>query len=186
MIFNAGMGYFNRAAFVTGPGTVVGSGTSVPSLEDIHRHWEGINDISGAEEFPNATAAFGPMLDAFNPNKKETQAAHESKGLLTVAGIFEGIPKAFQADKAAGVDVVFQFDISGPGGGSWHVIVKNGTCEVAAGAHGSPTTTIKMADDDFVNLITGKLNAMSAFTGGKLRIEGDLMKSQLIEKLFKF
>jgi putative sterol carrier protein len=43
-----------------------------------------------------------------------------------------------------------------------------------------------MADEDFVNLITGKLNAMSAFTGGKLRIEGDLMKSQLIEKLFKF
>ncbi len=35
-------------------------------------------------------------------------------------------------------------------------------------------------------LIQGELNAMSAFTGGKLKIEGDLMKSQLIEKLFKF
>jgi putative sterol carrier protein len=57
---------------------------------------------------------------------------------------------------------------------------------VAEGSYTGPTTTIKMADDDFVNLITGKLNAMSAFTGGKLRIEGDLMKSQLIEKLFKF
>ena len=43
-----------------------------------------------------------------------------------------------------------------------------------------------MADDDFVKLITGELNAMSAFTSGKLRVEGDLMKSQLIEKLFKF
>jgi len=27
---------------------------------------------------------------------------------------------------------------------------------------------------------------MSAFTAGKLKVEGDLMKSQLIEKLFKF
>ncbi len=27
---------------------------------------------------------------------------------------------------------------------------------------------------------------MSAFTTGKLKVEGDLMKSQLIEKLFKF
>jgi len=27
---------------------------------------------------------------------------------------------------------------------------------------------------------------MSAFTSGKLKVEGDLMKSQLIEKLFKF
>jgi len=35
-------------------------------------------------------------------------------------------------------------------------------------------------------MITGKLNAMSAFTSGKLKIEGDLMKSQLIEKIFKF
>ncbi|MDQ1336163.1 MAG: Short-chain dehydrogenase, partial [Thermodesulfobacteriota bacterium] len=185
MIFNAGMGYFNRSAIMTGGGTVVGDGKAVPRLEEIHRHWDQINDLKGAEEFPNATAAFGPLLDAFSPQKKETGASGEPKG-LTVAGIFEGIPKAFQVDKAAGVDVVFQFDISGDKGGVWHVIIKSGTCEVAEGAHGSPTTTIKMADDDFVNLITGKLNAMSAFTGGKLRIEGDLMKSQLIEKLFKF
>jgi putative sterol carrier protein len=124
------------------------------------------------------------MLDAFSPKKQEAAADTQGKG-LTLAGIFEGIPKAFQADKAAGLNVVFQFDISGDMGGTWHVIIKDGTCQVAEGAHASPTTTIKMADEDFVNLITGKLNAMSAFTGGKLRIEGDLMKSQLIEKLRK-
>ncbi|MBW1780202.1 MAG: SCP2 sterol-binding domain-containing protein, partial [Deltaproteobacteria bacterium] len=184
MIFNAGMGYFNRAAIVTAAGTVIGDGKSVPTLEDIHRHWDEINDPAGAEEFPNATAAFGPMLDAFSP-KKKAAAEPADKG-LTVADIFEGIPGAFQADKAAGVDVVFQFDISGGGGGSWYVTVKDGTCEVFEGSHGSPTTTIKMGDNDFVKLITGELNAMSAFTGGKLKIEGDLMKSQLIEKLFKF
>jgi putative sterol carrier protein len=84
------------------------------------------------------------------------------------------------------VEVVFQFDISGGDGGSWYVTVKDRTCEVAEGSTGSPTTTIKMADDDFVKLITGELNAMSAFTSGKLKVEGDLMKSQLIEKIFKF
>jgi hypothetical protein len=41
-------------------------------------------------------------------------------------------------------------------------------------------------DEDFVRLIQGQLNAMSAYTSGKLKVEGDLMKSQLIEKLFKF
>jgi len=184
-IYNAGMGYYNRVAMVTGPGTVVGKEGDIPSPEAVSAQMDAIRSLKGAEEFPNATAAFGPLLDAFSPKKKTSESPSEPKG-LTVAGIFEGIPKAFQADKGAGVDVVFQFDISGPGGGSWHVIVKNETCEVSEGAHGSPTTTIKMADEDFVNLITGKLNAMSAFTGGKLRIEGDLMKSQLIEKLFKF
>ena len=35
-------------------------------------------------------------------------------------------------------------------------------------------------------MISGQLNAMAAFTGGKMAIDGDVMKSQLIEKLFKF
>ena len=52
--------------------------------------------------------------------------------------------------------------------------------------HESPTTTIKMADEDFLALMEGNLKAMQAFTTGKLKIEGDIMKSQLIEKLFKF
>jgi len=33
-------------------------------------------------------------------------------------------------------------------------------------------------------MMTGKLPAMQAYTSGKLIIEGDVMKSQLIEKLF--
>ena len=37
-----------------------------------------------------------------------------------------------------------------------------------------------------VAMMTGKLPAMQAYTSGRLKIEGDLMKSQLIEKLFKF
>ncbi|MBW2616768.1 MAG: SDR family NAD(P)-dependent oxidoreductase, partial [Deltaproteobacteria bacterium] len=182
-IYNAGMGYFNRVAIVTGPGTVIGKETEVPSLEAVAAGMEKIRSIKGAEEFPNANASFGPLLDAFSPKKKEV--ASEESGGLTVAGVFENIPGAFQPDKAAGVDVVFQFDISGPGGGSWYITVKDGSCEVSEGSQGSPTTTIKMGDDDFVKMMSGELNAMSAFTSGKLKIEGDLMKSQLIEKLFK-
>jgi putative sterol carrier protein len=43
-----------------------------------------------------------------------------------------------------------------------------------------------MGDADFLDLMNGKLPAMQAYTSGKLKIEGDLMKSQLIEKLFRF
>jgi NAD(P)-dependent dehydrogenase (short-subunit alcohol dehydrogenase family)/acyl dehydratase/putative sterol carrier protein len=183
MIFNAGMGYFNRAAIVTGPGVALGHGSQPPTPEEIHKQWDAINDLSGAEEFSNATAAFAPLLGAFSP---KNAAPADTGGTLTVEGIFSRFPVAFQADRASGVDVVFQFEISGSTGGSWHVTVKDGACRVSEGTHSSPTTTIKMADADFVKLIKGELNAMAAFTGGKLRIEGDLMKSQLIEKLFKF
>lgn len=183
-VYNAGMGYFNRAAVVTGPGIVVGDGKEIPTPEAVATSMDKIKSLDGAEEFPNATAAFGPMLDAFSPKKKE--AAPAGSGGPTVSDIFAGLTDAFQADQATDVDVVFQFDISGEAGGSWQVVVKDGACEVAEGSHGSPTTTIKMGDEDFVKMITGELNAMAAYTGGKLKIEGDLMKSQLIEKLFKF
>jgi NAD(P)-dependent dehydrogenase (short-subunit alcohol dehydrogenase family)/acyl dehydratase/putative sterol carrier protein len=183
-VYNAGMGYHNRAAMVTGPGAVLGDGGEIPSPEAVASSMDKIKSLENAEEFPNATAAFAPMLDAFSPEKKESGA--KPGGELTVKGIFDRISDAFQPDKAAGVDVVFQFDISGPEGGSWNVTVKDKTCAVSEGVHGSPTTTIKMGDNDFVMLIKGELNAMKAFTSGKLRIEGDMMKSQLIEKLFTF
>jgi putative sterol carrier protein len=182
IIFNAGMGFFSRAVVVSGPGAVVGDGKAAPTPEEIHRNWEGINEISGAKEFYSATVALGPMMDPFSP--KEAPAGAEE--MLTVKAVFDRMPEAFQADKAVGVDVVFQYKISGAGGGDWYATVRDNTCEVKEGAHDSPTTTILMSEEDFLSLIKGKLNAMQAFTSGKLKIEGDLMKSQLIEKLFKF
>ena len=183
MIFNAGMGFFNRAAIVTGPGMLVGDGKTVPTLEEIHKNWEPINSLSNAKEYVNAVAAYGPILDAMSGKKTEVEP---EGGGLTVKRIFEKIPEVFRAEKAAGLDGVFQFVISGGGGGPWHVAVKDKTCEVKEGPHEKPTTTVKMGDEDFVRLIQGQLNAMSAYTSGQLKVEGDLMKSQLIEKLFKF
>ena len=184
MIFNAGMGFFNRAAMETGPGVLVGAGKAVPALDDIHKNWEAINSLAGAKEYVNAVAAYGPMLDVISGKKAE--AAPEPGGGLTGKKIFERSREVFRAEKAAGLDVVFQFVIGGGGGGTWHVKVKDKQCEVKEGAHEKPTTTIKMGDEDFVKMIQGQLNAMSAYTSGKLKVEGDLMKSQLIEKLFKF
>jgi len=183
MTFNAGMGLFNRAAVVTGPGAVVGDGKTPPSPEDIHRQWAAINDLGGAKESYNLTAALSDMLAAFEPKEKPTGDAGAG---LTVKAVFDRITEAFQPEKAAGVDVVFQYQIAGPGGGDWYVIVKDSKCQVAPGTHEKPTTTIIMSDENFLALMTKKLNAMQAYASGKLKIQGDLMKSQLIEKLFKF
>ena len=190
MIFNAGAGHFSRVAVCSGPGTSVGDGTNPPTPEQIHASWGAINQLEGAREFHNATVALTPMLegggggnDAGTGGRGDTE---RGGGGLTVADVFARMPAAFRADKAAGVDVVFQYRISGPGGGEWHTVVKDGTCDVKEGVHGKPTTTISMSSEDFLSMIGGRLNAMAAFTSGKLKIEGDLMKSQLIEKLFKF
>ncbi|MBI5569420.1 MAG: SDR family NAD(P)-dependent oxidoreductase [Desulfomonile tiedjei] len=183
MIVNAGMGCFNRAAVLTGPGAVVGDGKTPPTPEQIHQQWSAINDLTGAKEYGGLNPALAEMVGAFSPKPAEAAAP---SGTPTAKSVFDRMPAAFQADKAAGVDVVFQYRITGPGGGEWYVQIKDGACEVAQGVHEKPTTTIVMSDEDFLALIQRKLNAMQAFTSGKLKIEGDLMKSQLIEKLFKF
>ncbi len=181
-IYNAGMGYYSRAAIVTGSGKVIGDGKQVPTPEQVAQHIKEIVSLEGAVESHNATVALGAMLDAFAP-KQEPQA--QAKG-MTVKSVFDTITEAFQADKAAGVDVVFQYRISGPGGGDWNVTIKDAGCDAKEGVHPSPTTTILMSDEDFLSLMQRKLNAMQAYTTGKLKVQGDLMKSQLIEKLFRF
>ncbi len=187
-VYNAGMGYYGRAAMVSGPGAWLGGEGETPTPESVAAQWNKITSLESAQEYFDANAALMDMLAGGKKQEigsKEQDAGGESQG-ATVAGVFERMEEFFQADAAGGVDVVFQFNISGPGGGDWHVIVNDKTCTVGEGAHDKPTTTLKMADDDFMAFVAGKLPAMQAYTSGKLKIEGDLMKSQLVEKLFKF
>jgi len=184
MIFNAGMGAFSRVAVVTGRGAVVGDGMAPPTAEQIHQSWSAINDLSPAKEFPSMMAAVGEMASAFTP-KAEAEQAGAAPG-LTVKAVFDRLGDSFQPDKAEGVDVVFQYRITGPGGGEWYVVVKDRKCQVFEGKHEKPTTTLIISDEDFLALIRGELNAMQAFTTARLKVEGDLMKSQLIQKMFKF
>lgn len=183
-IYNAGMGYYSRAAIITGPGAAVGGGAETPTPEQVAAAMKQISSLEGGREYGNAMAALGAMLELVTQGPKVEKPA-SPKG-LTVEAVFDRMGSAFRADRASGVDVVFQYKITGPGGGQWYVVVKDGACEVTRGQHAKPTTTIIMSDEDFLALMQGKLNAMQAFTSGKLKIEGDLMKSQLIEKLFKF
>ncbi len=92
---------------------------------------------------------------------------------------------AFVPDAAAGKDVIFQYIISGKGGGDWFCDIKDGSCTIKAEAHDKPTCTLKIGSENFLDMMNGKMTPMQAYSSGKLIIEGDIMKSQLIEKLFK-
>jgi NAD(P)-dependent dehydrogenase (short-subunit alcohol dehydrogenase family) len=50
MIFNCAMGYYNRAAVLTGPGAVVGGG-EIPTPEQIAGEWDKIKSMEGAKEY---------------------------------------------------------------------------------------------------------------------------------------
>ena len=182
-IYNAGLGSYNRAAVVTGPGTVVGEGSEIPTPEQLVAQWKKVVDLNGAKTYQSANEIIGDALGALS--KPAETASETTAGFTSVADVFKAMPQAFVADAAAGVDVVFQYSIAGDGGGDWFCVIKDGTCQVEAGTHDQATCTLKMSSQDFLDLMNGKLPAMQAYTSGKLKIEGDIMKSQLIEKLFK-
>jgi NAD(P)-dependent dehydrogenase (short-subunit alcohol dehydrogenase family)/acyl dehydratase/putative sterol carrier protein len=181
-ILSAGMGHFSRVGLVMGPGALALDAGGVPTPEEIFKKQEIIASLDGAKEFHDTNTAVGPMLEAWSPKE---EARGGDKG-LTVKGIFERMPEAFQAEKAAGVAVVFQWKISGDQGGDWQVIIQDGQCEVKEGTHPSPSVTLKISGENFVKFITKQVSAVQAFTTGKIKIEGDMVKSQLVEKLFIF
>jgi 3-hydroxy-3-methylglutaryl CoA synthase/NAD(P)-dependent dehydrogenase (short-subunit alcohol dehydrogenase family)/putative sterol carrier protein len=181
-IFNSGMGYFNRAAVHTGPTVQIGDPDNPPTPEQIHENWNKINSMEGAREMEDANTAIFALITPPSEDSAESDAGAEEGG--DVQAVFDKMIGSFKADAAAGVDVTFQFSISGPGGGEWYCVIKDSSCTVEKGTHEKPACTIKMAAGDFLAMMGGKLPAMQAFTSGKLQIGGDVMKSQLLEKLF--
>ncbi|MHB8770150.1 MAG: SDR family NAD(P)-dependent oxidoreductase [Syntrophales bacterium] len=196
-IYNAGVGYYGRAAVMTSPGIVIGDGKKIPSVEEVAAAWDRIQSLQGAKELGQLNDLMGEMLTAFAAGPRQAApaaapgaapgrgATTAGPGIASVADVFANMPGAFRPDKAAGVNVVFQFSVSGEGGGEWFAEIKDGACKVEAGKHLSATCTLRIAAPDFLALMNGKLPAMEAYTSGRLKIDGDIMKSQLIGKLFK-
>ncbi|MBS3755231.1 MAG: SDR family NAD(P)-dependent oxidoreductase [Desulfobacterales bacterium] len=184
-IYNAGMGCFNRAAVVTGPGAVLGQADALPGAEQVAANLDKIKSLKNGKEYNELNEQVMDVMNAFAAQPQAGGEEQDAGGYTDPAAVFAAMPRAFNADAAKGVDVVFQYHISGESGGDWYCIVADGTCTVEPGTHEKPTCTLKMEDRDFLAMINGELPAMQAYTSGKLKIGGDVMKSQLIEKLFR-
>jgi putative sterol carrier protein len=92
----------------------------------------------------------------------------------TVKETFEAMPTRFRADKAAGTNVVIQYDISGEGGGTWHALIKDGACTVNEGPGTTPNLTLQMTSQDWLDMLSGKQSGQMLFMNGKLKIKGDM------------
>jgi len=183
-IFNAGLGFFNRAAVLTGGGLKIGDSENPPTPEMIHENFDRINDMAGAKEIDDATAAIFALIDPPDKSLQDDGEETSSSGKIDPETLFKKMPEVFKKDAAKGHNVLFQFKINGPKGGDWSVEIKDGNCDIKPGRAKNPNCTLTMSDDNFVKLFTGAMTSMQAFSSGKLSLDGDIMKSQLIEKIF--
>jgi putative sterol carrier protein len=108
----------------------------------------------------------------------------KSETPLTSAKIFEKMPEAFKPEAADGEDSIFEFDISGEGGGRWQVVIQNRTCKVIPNGNMDPTVIFRMSTEDHVGIVDGSVNAQMAFMMGRIKVEGDLMAALRFYQFF--
>jgi putative sterol carrier protein len=111
----------------------------------------------------------------------ETMSAASSS---TPEDVFDGMRKSFRADKAKGVNARYQFELSGPNGGSWFIEVNNGKSKIARGRIDNSNVTFVASDKDWVALSNGKLNGSWAFLTGRLKIRGDHGLAKKLGEIF--
>jgi 3-hydroxyacyl-CoA dehydrogenase/3a,7a,12a-trihydroxy-5b-cholest-24-enoyl-CoA hydratase len=104
----------------------------------------------------------------------------------TSTDVFGGIAKYLaktggQGDK---IKTVFQFKLKSPDA-VWTIDLAGGDGKVAQGESAPPGCTLEITDADFMDMCTGKADAMKLFTGGKLKITGNIMASQKLDFLRK-
>lgn len=92
----------------------------------------------------------------------------------TIQEVMDALPGSFLADKAAGVNARFQFELTGEGGGTWTVSIAEGKCSVQSGPAEAPNVTFSASAADYLAITRGELDPMKAFMGGKLSIKGDM------------
>jgi putative sterol carrier protein len=89
--------------------------------------------------------------------------------MTNVADIVKTMQSKFNAGAAAGLDLVFQFNIED--GDNHYLVVKDGTCDVQQGDAENPNVTLIMDSATLVGIMTGETDGMQAFMAGKLRAE---------------
>ena len=93
--------------------------------------------------------------------------------------------KAFLPDKAAGVNAIIQYKLTGDQAGDYIINIADGKCTVEEGETESPTMTLTADGEYFRDVLLGKEDGMKGFMMGKLKLAGDLNLAMKLTSFFK-
>ncbi len=116
--------------------------------------------------------------------KKYSPPSGKGGGEATVADIFGTMEKRVNPKGVEGVEANYGYVITGNQGGEWTVCVSGGAVQVKEGLV-EPNVTSTISDKDWIALTLGKLDGMTAFTSGRLKVEGDMGLMTKAARFFK-
>ncbi|XP_051508624.1 peroxisomal multifunctional enzyme type 2-like [Myxocyprinus asiaticus] len=137
--------------------------------------------LSGAYVDLHAVAAADTSMSASPPQTAGLQSD------LVFAEIERRI-KDVGAELVKKVNAVFGWEITKDGktAREWTIDLKTGSGSLHKGAYtGKADVTFTVTDEDFMEVVMGKLNPQKAFFAGKLKVRGNIMLSQKLEAILK-
>jgi putative sterol carrier protein len=105
--------------------------------------------------------------------------------LDSIPSSFEALKANFKPEKAQGVTKAIQFDFSGREPGSWTMHLDNGAYSYHEGPAENPNATVDVDSDDWLKILKGEMNAVSAFMSGKIKIKGDMSLMMAFQNWFE-
>ncbi|OLS12721.1 MAG: hypothetical protein RBG13Loki_3667 [Promethearchaeota archaeon CR_4] len=108
--------------------------------------------------------------------------------MVTVQDAFDYMKKVFKKEKALQIKrkVVMLYNVAGPGGGKWQLVLENGEYKISEGDAIQPVTVTMNYDSvaSFVGITKGEIGGLKAYTTGKLRFQGPRALLEEMGKVF--
>ena len=103
----------------------------------------------------------------------------------TVKELIFNHEKAFIPEKAAGLEAVVQYHLTGDEGGDYIITLGGDICKVEEGVAEDPVMTMTADGKYFGDVLLGKVDGMKGFMEGKLQLAGDLNLAMKLTSFFK-
>jgi putative sterol carrier protein len=108
---------------------------------------------------------------------------------MSAADFFTKVNEAATKDpeRATAIDCVYQFNVSGDGGGTYVLNLKPGVTSdfLSTEPNADAQCTIAVSAEDWTAIVAGEMDAMTAFMSGKVKVDGDLSQAMKLPKLMK-
>lgn len=106
---------------------------------------------------------------------------------MTYEEIFSKSKELILANDTSGISehLAVQVDIVGEGGGAFYIELLEGKIYVEPYEYIDRDCKLILSGEDFIAICDGSLDAVKAFTKGKMKVEGDIDKALKVSEIFK-
>jgi len=125
------------------------------------------------------------LLEQFSEIFEHPQPGEGGKTNPELDLIMMGMPSAFDAKAAGNMDATIQFVLGGPGGGMYHLRIKNGECSSHREPVLKPDLTINAPAEIWLAISKGEIDGQQAFMEAKYRTSGEMNIMLKMGELFK-